>query len=174
MLSFEEQRIDQLEAQLAAAKLHAEEWERDSLTWKSNCAAANERLRDSEARVAALESHWREIQYEAAHRTATDSRLWPTAAPIEAWRSSNFGVSVYAEAGGAERISVARAAINVFSGRWVDDIAWEDLMQIKNEIGRGDKWAVELFPPDKEIVNGANMRHLWILPEPPPYGWRNK
>lgn len=44
-------------------------------------------------------------------------------------------------------------------------------MRLKAECGRGDKWAVELYPPDEAVVNVANIRHLWLLPEPPAFGW---
>ena len=31
--------------------------------------------------------------------------------------------------------------------------------------------AVEVFPADDQVVNVANMRHLWVLPEPLPFAW---
>lgn len=32
--------------------------------------------------------------------------------------------------------------------------------------------AGEVFPAESDVVNVANMRHLWLLREPPPFGWR--
>lgn len=32
--------------------------------------------------------------------------------------------------------------------------------------------AVEIYPAERDIVNVANMRHLWVLPERLPFGWR--
>lgn len=44
---------------------------------------------------------------------------------------------------------------------------------MKAEIGRGDLFAVEIFPPDVDIVNIANMRHLWVVPaEMVPFAWK--
>lgn len=60
----------------------------------------------------------------------------------------------------------------VTDGRWADGISWDDLQRVKYEIGRGDQWAVEMFPPDDEVTNVANMRHLWIIATPS-FGWRH-
>jgi hypothetical protein len=101
---------------------------------------------------------------------------WPVGAtvferqPIEVWRSNRFLVQVHAEAG-AVRMSVCRTELGA-DGRWQDKITWDDLQQIKREVGRADKWAVEIYPADADLVNVANMRHLWILPEAPSFGWR--
>lgn len=91
--------------------------------------------------------------------------------PSQVWRSSEYLAQVFMLPGTAVRISVCRAAI-ADDGRYQDGLTWDQLMQIKREIGFGNHWAVEIFPPTDEVVNVANMRHLWILTEPPPYAWR--
>lgn len=98
---------------------------------------------------------------------------WPYAQPklIEVWRSRDYLVQVFDE-DGIERLSVARTSIDTNSGRWVDGISWDDLQRIKRECGRGMFNAVEIFPADKDIVNVANMRHLWVIRAPLPFGWR--
>ena len=88
----------------------------------------------------------------------------------EVWRNKQFMVQVFKE-GGRERLSVIRCKLTCI-GEWADGITWDNLMQLKHECGRGDKWAVEIFPPDDRIVNVANMRHLWILDGPPEYAWK--
>jgi hypothetical protein len=88
----------------------------------------------------------------------------------EVWRSSGFLVQVYCEAGDYERMSVCRALHNGDS--WVDQITWDELMQLKRELGRGDRDALEVFPADADIVNVANMRHLFFPPEPVAFKWR--
>jgi hypothetical protein len=93
-----------------------------------------------------------------------------TRQPTECWRSRNFALMVYAEPNGIERLSVCRASI--LRDRWQDGISWDDLMELKRQCARGDKCAVEIFPQDSEIVNVANMRHLWVLPYSPPFMWR--
>jgi hypothetical protein len=55
--------------------------------------------------------------------------------------------------------------------KWVDGITWDQLQEIKRGVGLGDKLAVEVYPEDKNIVNVANMRHLFVLPERPLFAW---
>lgn len=106
-------------------------------------------------------------QWPAAQREKTER--------VEVWLSARFIVQVFDEPNG-----VLRASVNLVEHSevgpdgtplWHDGITWEDLMLVKAEIGRSDAWAVEVYPPDAQVINVANMRHLWILPEPPTYGW---
>ena len=103
------------------------------------------------------------------------SAAWPQAQPgfnrpIQVWRSRRFLVQVFAERDGAQQVTVNRTAVGD-DGRWRDGITWDELQTLKWEIGRGHHWAVELYPPDEEIENDANMRHLWLIPEPA-FGYR--
>lgn len=91
---------------------------------------------------------------------------------IEVWRSRDFLVQVFAEREGIVRASVNRTSVSTDNDRWVDGISWEELQRIKREIGRGQLDAVEVFPADRDVVNVANMRHLFILDEPLPFAWR--
>lgn len=43
-------------------------------------------------------------------------------------------------------------------------LSWEELQEGKRDLGFGDCLAVEIYPPDAEVVNEANIRHLWVLP----------
>jgi hypothetical protein len=89
-----------------------------------------------------------------------------------AYRSRNFLVQLFNECG-VVRVSVNRTSVNS-AGGWIDGIAWDELMEIKRQLGMGDKYAIEVLPQDKEIVNVANMRHFFVLPEPLQYGWFRK
>ena len=96
----------------------------------------------------------------------------------EVWRCSRFLAQIY-EDSGFTRISVIRAdsrsvANYDTTGRFSDGISWDELQWIKAQVGYGDRYAVELFPPDDEVTNVANMRHLWVLDEAPPFGWRSE
>lgn len=91
--------------------------------------------------------------------------------PVQVWRSSGFLVQVYMDKG-FKRISAMRTEFAP-NGRMREGITWEELMRLKAQCGYGDAWAVEVFPPDEAVVNVQNMRHLFILPEAPPYGWNN-
>lgn len=96
-------------------------------------------------------------------------------APVRAWRSRNFMVQLYDLPGeGALRLSIQRSlAAWPIRERNRDrrPISWEELMTIKAAVGFGDRWAVEIFPPDADAVNVADMRHLWLLEGAPAFGW---
>jgi hypothetical protein len=101
--------------------------------------------------------------------TAVPREQWPPPLPgsrqrlpFAVWRSRFFLVQAYdVPAGGAScRLSIRR----VNAG---DRITWDELQQIKRDVGYGDACAVEMFPPDRDVVNVANMRHLWIVTQPP-------
>lgn len=89
----------------------------------------------------------------------------------EVWRNKHFLVQVLREAGGMERMSVCRTSHN--GDRWDDQITWDELMQCKRQCGRGEQDALEVYPADRDIVNVANMRHLWLPAEPVAFAWRN-
>lgn len=89
---------------------------------------------------------------------------------IEVWKSARFLVQVYQEKGGVERITVNRVERD--ANGWVGVISWEELQDIKQQIGRGDRYAVEVYPRDCNVINVHNMRHLWVLPEPLDIGWQ--
>lgn len=89
--------------------------------------------------------------------------------PFEVWRSRDFLVQLFDDSG-TTRVTVNRTFMpNGID--WADGISWDDLQEIKSQIGRGDAWAVELYPAEAHVVRDANMRHLWLLEEPPPFGW---
>jgi hypothetical protein len=89
---------------------------------------------------------------------------------IEIWRSRAFFVQVHREDNGIVRLSVNRT--EVAGECWVDGITWDELQQIKREVGRGALDALEVYPADRHIVNVGNLRHLWVMPEPLTFGWR--
>lgn len=90
--------------------------------------------------------------------------------PDAVCRNHSFLVQIFPEINGARRVSVCRTMIDN-SGKWEDGMTWDDLMVIKRAIGFGDKWAMEIYPPDSATVNVANMRHLWLVPVKPFYAW---
>lgn len=93
------------------------------------------------------------------------------AAPVKVWKSSEFLAVLYNELG-MLRLSVNRAYMVEGSSRWDDGITWDELMFVKRQCGLHESWAVEVFPPCSEVVDVANMRHLWILPSPPSFAWK--
>lgn len=90
--------------------------------------------------------------------------------PRAVWTVEGYLVQVFDEDGGIVRLSVNRMQM---SGRhWAERIPWDDLQAIKDVLGFSHRDAVEIYPARADIVNVANMRHLWVLPEKLPYGWR--
>lgn len=88
---------------------------------------------------------------------------------MQAWRSRNYVVQLYDEPNRVKRLSVCRARRSPQG--WVDGITWDELQTIKHELGFGDLYGVEVYPRDRDVINVANFRHLWLLPEPLPIGW---
>jgi hypothetical protein len=99
---------------------------------------------------------------------------WPRREPgmIALCRSSRFLVQVYDAGGGKYRLSVCRTEINN-KGEWQDNITWEELQEIKNQCGFSHLDAIEIYPRQADVVNVANMRHLWVLPIQIAFAWRN-
>lgn len=94
--------------------------------------------------------------------------------PVAVWLSRHYLAALYAlplcQAGVVRRLSVNRVALGI-DGRWEQGISWDELMRCKRETGHADWYGVEVYPRDRDIVNDANMRHLWLLTEPLPIGW---
>lgn len=97
---------------------------------------------------------------------------WDDSNRTEVWRSCDFLVQIFAEKHGAERLTICRTRI--MGKTWQDGISWDDLQRLKRECGRAKKWAVEIFPAESDIVNVANMRHLWVLPQAPEFSWQRE
>jgi hypothetical protein len=97
--------------------------------------------------------------------TPVPKELWPTLgnAPLSVWENRYFLVQVYDAGDEYHRLSVTKRKLGY--GRTFDDgIGWEDLMTIKAGICMGNRFAVEIYPEDANVVNVANMRHLWVFP----------
>jgi len=98
---------------------------------------------------------------------------WPNQSgdQLRVLRSCDFLVQEFAaQAPAIVRLTVCRTSLAGDS--WQDGIAWEDLQRLKRECGYGDRDAVEIFPSDADVVNVANMRHLWVMADPVACAWR--
>jgi len=81
----------------------------------------------------------------------------------KAYRSNKYLVQVFEEPNEMIRLSISKTAIDVNSRRWIQGISWDTLQWIKQQIGYGDFDAVEVFPKNNDIVDVANIRHLWVF-----------
>ena len=94
--------------------------------------------------------------------------------PVRAWRSRKYLVQLFAEVNpdypALARLSICRVKLSN-NGRWEDGLSWDELQAIKAEVGFGNWYGMEIYPPDANVINIANFRHLWLLPKPLPIGW---
>jgi len=124
----------------------------------------------------------REMEKRAAKRpaelTPVPEHDWPGARggerPLAVWLSRVYLVALYSAPSFGEvevrRLSVNRTTVDNRGG-WSQDIPREDLQRIKRETGHGGWYGIEVYPCEQDVVNVANMRHLWLLAEPLPIGW---
>ena len=98
---------------------------------------------------------------------------WPrrsdARAPDRLLQSRQFLVQVFYE-DKAVRLSVNRLSTTA-GGNWKDGISWDELQQIKAQCGYCEALALEVYPEDSELVNDANMRHLFIPQVRPGFAW---
>jgi hypothetical protein len=43
--------------------------------------------------------------------------------------------------------------------------SWRLLQDIKNEVVGADRTAIEIYPPEDEVTDTANIYHLWVFME---------
>lgn len=86
--------------------------------------------------------------------------------------SGEFLVQQYSEDNSVIRLSICKTKRQ--GTRWADGITWDELQQIKSLIGFANSCAVEVYPENRNVVNVANMRHLFVLPERPAFAWKKQ
>ena len=90
---------------------------------------------------------------------------------IKVFRSREYLVQVFEEPAPCVcRLTVNRTKLD--GSNWQADIGWEDLQRLKNEAGYHGRDAVEVFPRQNDVVNVANMRHIFVMAEPLSFAWR--
>jgi len=105
------------------------------------------------------------VDIDTSHLTSEKATI------VRAIRNKDWLIQQF-EDNGHTRLTICRAQRAPNGQRWADGITWDELMWLKAEAGHAESWCVEVYPPDREVVDVANMRHLWVLAEPPGYGWR--
>lgn len=95
--------------------------------------------------------------------------------PRQIFISRKYLVQVYMEnrnhrAGDLIRLSTCRSNVKT-DGNWDDRLSWDELMEIKRELGFGAWYGVEVYPRDCDIINIANFRHVWLMRQPLNIGW---
>jgi hypothetical protein len=89
------------------------------------------------------------------------------------WQSLKFTVQAFHVPSNVVRLAINRNELTGDTRLYADGITWEELQDIKDECGYADRMAVEIYPASDDILNVINARHLWIIPTPLPFAWRN-
>ncbi len=90
---------------------------------------------------------------------------------LGAVRNNKFLVQMFKE-GENVRLSINRTELNKDATSWKDGITWDEIYNIKNKLGYADYCAIEIYPPVKDLVNVANIRHIFILKTAPDFMWK--
>jgi hypothetical protein len=100
---------------------------------------------------------------------------WPIADrfPMKIYRSRKYMVQVWDEKPHI-RLSICRSKVKPDGTGWQEVDSWDEIQQIKSEIGYGHCYAIEVYPADRDVVNVANFRHIWVLDKPLDIGWFKK
>lgn len=86
--------------------------------------------------------------------------------PNESWREECYLNNRY-----SVQVSDYKTEWGVVTHLWVRrhdgtmPRSWADLQRIKNELTDPARVALEVFPPAKDLIDEANLGHLWVLPE---------
>lgn len=80
------------------------------------------------------------------------------------YRSKKYTVIVWNVPAG-KKLSIQRNEWDSHTNRYRDNISWDEIQEIKRQCGFGEQNAIEFYPPDSEVINIANVRHIWILPD---------
>ncbi|MBO3760400.1 hypothetical protein [Ciceribacter sp. L1K22] len=83
----------------------------------------------------------------------------------EAWRNDLYVVLVrpFVDDNGA---NVTHLSIRTFSNL---EPPWRDLQRIKNELCGSELTGVQVMPPTSELVDGADLYHMWVFATPLPF-----
>lgn len=83
----------------------------------------------------------------------------PSAPPdlIDAWCNDHFAVQLF-ELDGLQWLSVSKHT------EGTSPLTWAELQRIKSELVGPEREAVQVFPRESELVDQAEMYHLWLYP----------
>lgn len=87
----------------------------------------------------------------------------PSAPPglIDAWMNDAYTVQFYQQTGAWG--DVLHLMIRRNDAQPVH--SWSDFQIIKDDLVGPERTAIEVYPPAAELVDDANIYHLWVLPE---------
>lgn len=83
----------------------------------------------------------------------------------EVWKDDEYIVQVNTCPDSEE--AILRLSVRRLDGE--GGITWDELMRLKQEAGYDEYYGVELYPPESEVMNNMNARHIWLLCDIPDY-----
>lgn len=135
---------------------------------------ADRRRLDAIGRRALATDRWDWQERPEAVRLARQGAFTPEGAThrlcwmIKAWTSAIYAVQLHERPQDhcidpdGRRLQVKWLAVSRHDG--MSTFPWGHLQRIKNELVGPDRLAVQVFPPVDEVVDSANMAHLWVYP----------
>lgn len=98
--------------------------------------------------------------------------------PARTWGNRSYLAMLFPVDGAAlGRLTVQRTRSSILlrpASRDDRSLSWEELQHVKDGVGFGEYWAVEIYPPAIDCVNVSNMRHLWLVEDVQvPFAWRS-
>lgn len=96
-------------------------------------------------------------QYQVNPELIRVTRLAGGVPPVRVYANDIYQVSEYDSESGMTHLSIKRQDRHV-----VKD--WRHLQAIKNEVCGPERTAIEIYPPESQLVDSANEYHLWVLP----------
>lgn len=87
---------------------------------------------------------------------------------IDAWCNDRFAVQLF-DTNGRQWLSIRKHADGS------SPPTWAELQRIKNELIGPEREGVQVFPKVSDLVDEAEMYHLWLYPadEPCPFNFRD-
>lgn len=82
-------------------------------------------------------------------------------------KDCGFGISFCYTVDGEDKETRAYASVY---GRWLTiehrgPLTWENVQEIKTRAFGPEAACIEVYPPEQELINNVEMRHLWLLGE---------
>ena len=83
------------------------------------------------------------------------------------WDTLTFQPGTIGQGAWIAEVGVRHLAVSSLTGTRP---TWPEMQRIKNELAGADGTAIEVYPPQDQVVDGADMFHIWVLRGKLPFG----
>lgn len=105
-------------------------------------------------------SDWEDMSQEIAEIRERAGFSSPMGRLVRAWKNNLYVVQCYERHTDWGLVVIAM----IRSNDGVSEPRWATKQRIKNELFGPDAVAFEVFPGEEDLVDAANMYHLWVMP----------